>query len=138
MNGINLANYRRFQRFVPAVKLSMSGNHSVFYSGGREQLESSLENALFCYNFVIEAILLMKANKLPSRYPDQKAVRTFKVIKEGSIIVWPGNDQEIIRSTEIGELLSARHERNDLGEHIAIILDGDDAFVKSACVTIVK
>lgn len=138
MNGINLANYRRFQRCVPAVQLTMAGTYHVVYLGDRGQLELSLENALFCHNFVIEAILLMKANKLPSRYPDQEPVRKFKVIKEGSIIVWPGDEQEIIRSAEIGEILPARHERNDKEGYTAIILDGDDAFMKSACVTIVN
>jgi hypothetical protein len=59
------------------------------------------------------------------------------VIKESSIIVWPG-EQEIIRSVEIGEILLARHERNDKEGYTAIILDGDDAFVESACVTIVN
>lgn len=138
MNGINLANYRRFQRCVPVVQLSVAGTYSVFYLWDRGQMEPSLENALFCYNFVIDAILLMKANKLPSRYPGQKPVRKFEVIKEGPIIVWPGDDQEIIRSTEIGEILYARHERSDRADHIAIILDGDDAFVESACVTVVN
>jgi hypothetical protein len=136
MNGINLANYRRFQRCVPIVQLTMAGTYHVVYLGDRGQLEPSLENALFCYNFVIDAILLMKANKLPSRYPAQDPVRKFKVIKECRIIVWPGDDQEIIRSTEVGEILYARHERNDKAGHIAIILDGDDAFVESACVTV--
>jgi hypothetical protein len=90
MNGINLANYRRFQRCVPTVQLTMAGIYHVVYLGGRGQLEPSLENALFCHNFVIEAILLMKANKLPSRYPDQKPVRKFKVIQRSQeIAVFP-------------------------------------------------
>jgi len=138
MNGINLADYRRFQRCVPIVHLTMAGTYRVVYLGGRGQLEPSLETALFCFNFVIDAILIMKANKLPSKYPDQEPVRKFKVIKESPIIVWPGNDQEIIRFTEIGEILYARHERSDKAGYITIILDGDDAFVESTCVTVAK
>lgn len=138
MDGINLANYRRFQRCVPAVLLTMAGTYEVVYSRNLGQLESSLENALFCYNFVIEAILLMKANKLPSTYPEQEPVRKFKVIEGGSIRVGPGDEREIIRSAEVGEILPARDERYDKEGYTAIILDGDDAFVESTCVTIVS
>ncbi len=135
MNGINLANYRRFQRCVPVVQLTDAGTYHVSTLGDRGQMEPSLENALFCYNFAIDSILLMKANKLPSMYPFQEPVRKFKVVKKSPIIVWPGDGQEIIRHTEIGEIFSARHERNDKAEHVAIIFDGDDAFVESTCVT---
>jgi hypothetical protein len=106
--------------------------------GSREKLEPSFENALFCYNFVIDAILLMKANKLPLRYLAQNPVRKIRVIKECPIKVRPGDNQEIIRSTEIGEILYARHEKYDREGHIAIILDGDDAFVEGVCVTVAK
>lgn len=138
MNGINLSDYRKFQRCVPIVHLTVAGTYRVTYLGGWGQLEPSLETALFCYNFVIDAILLMKANKLPSKYPVKESLQKIEVIKECPIIVWPGNEPEIIRVTEIGEIFYARPERSDKAAHIAIILDGDVAYIEKACATTVK
>ena len=136
MNGINPAHYKRFQNCVPGVSISAAGTYQTIYTGMSCMLPPTYENAIFCQDFVIEAIILTKENKPPSITKNHDSSRKFDVISEGSIIVWPCDDHEIIRTTEIGEILYGRHENHDKTGYFAIFLDGDTAFVESSCVTL--
>lgn len=131
-HGINLADYRRFQRFTPTVHLSDAGTYSVInFSSGELPTRDFV---LFCHRFVIEAILLIKKNQLPSRFPFHKPSRKLRVIKKCDIIVWPCNDPEIIRQAEVGEILLGRLGKFDKSGYNAILQDDDEAYVSSDAV----
>lgn len=134
MDGINLPDYRRFQMYTPIVNLSDAGTFQGVYSAFGEPIEPTRDIALFCHRFSIEAILLMKNNQLPPRYPIQEPNRKFRVIEKCDVIVWPSKKLEIIRQAEVGELLLGRAKNFDTSDYIAVIQDGDDAYVKKDAV----
>jgi len=127
--GINLADYRRFKRYTPNVNFTITGKFHIVYIGVGERIEPTKENALFCHQFVIDAILTMKINQLPSQFPLRESKRKFRVVKKGPIIVWPYENPEIIRHAEEGEILLGRTQNNDESEYFAIFQDGDDAYI---------
>lgn len=130
MLGINLADYRRFKRYTPIVHLSMAGTFQIVHGGFGKPIEPTKETALFCHQFVIDAILIMKANQLPPQFPIRESKRKFRVAKKCPIIVWPCENPEIIRYAEEGEILSGRAKNYDKSEYVAIFQDGDEAYIE--------
>ena len=127
--GINLAEYRRFKRYTPVVHLTMAGTFEIVHGGYGAPVTPNKEMALFCHRFVIDAILTMKANQLPSQYPPKDGKRKFRILKKSAIIVWPCDNPEVIRYAEEGETLSGSEQRHDKSEYIAIFQDGDIAYI---------
>ena len=136
MLGINLADYRRFKRYAPIVHLTMAGTFEIVHGGFGNPVEPTKENALFCHRFVIDAILIMKANQLPSQYPSREIKRKFRVVKKGAIIVWPCENPEVIRYAEEGETLISCTQNRDKSDYITIIQDGDDAYIEKNLVVL--
>lgn len=134
MFGINLADYRRFKRYAPIVHLSGAGTFAIHYGGFGEPIDPTKETALFCHRFVIDAILIMKANQLPPQFPTRESKRKFQVAKKCSIIVWPSEAPEIIRYAEAGEILLGRAKNYDKSNYVAIVQDGDEAYIEENCV----
>ena len=130
VHGINLSDYTRFQNYTPVVHFSDAGTYAVIHGVSGEPIDPTRDIAIFCLRFATDAIFLIKNNRLPSVYPMQEPERRFKVLKRSPIIVWPSKDIEIIRYAEVGETLLARSEKYDTPEYIAIIQNGDDAFVQ--------
>lgn len=137
IDGINLADYRRFQRYTPVVQLFMGGTFQV-YSGFGEPIEPTKDIALFSYRFVIEALLLMGNNRLPPRFPVQEPKRKFQIVKRCDVIVWPCENPEIIRQADVGEILygwaRSQVRDSDTTDYVAIVQDFDDAYVKKDAV----
>lgn len=130
-DGISISDYRIFQRYAPNVNLSEAGTYEVICPAFGQPIEPTQEIALFCHRFAIDSILIMKANQLPPRFPTiEEAKRKLRVTKKCPIIVWPCEDPEIIRYAEEGEILVGRAERFDKSDYIAIVQDGDDAYIK--------
>lgn len=127
MYGFNLGDYRRFQRIAPSVKLTNAGTTNITRWG---EYYANRDDALFCYRFVIDAILLMRQNKLPAELPDDPTERKFRVAKICDIIVWPCDDPEVIRLAEVGEVLFGNPGNRDKNGYFAIIQDDETAYVK--------
>lgn len=127
--GINLSDYRRFKRYAPIVHLTMAGTFRIVHGGFGQPIETTKESALFCHRFVIDAMLTMKANQLPSQLPLRESKRKLRVVKKGPIIVWPCENPEIIRYAEEGEMLLGRTQNHDKPDYFAIIQDGDYAYI---------
>ncbi len=134
MVGVNLADYRRFKRYAPIVNLTIAGTFRIAYGGFGERIDPTNETALFCHRFVIDAILTMKANQLPPRFPIRESKREFRVTKKCSIIVYPSEAPEIIRYADAGEILLGRAKNDDKSNYVAIIQDGDEAYIEANCV----
>ena len=127
--GIKLADLRRFKKYTPIVHLTMVGTFQIVHGGFGLSVKPTKETALFCHRFVIDAILTMKANQLPSKYPIRDSKNRLRVIKKGPIIVWPCENPEIIRYAQEGEILSSHTQKPDKPEHYAILQDGDNAYI---------
>ena len=87
--------------------------------------------------FVIDAVLIMKQNKSPSELLDEKPERKFRVIGKCDVIIHP-DDDEIIRQAEIGEILFGMSERKDMDDNVAIIQDGERAYVRKEALSPVE
>jgi hypothetical protein len=136
MEGINLSDYRRFQRYLPIVNLTLAGTYQVVYTRHIERSELSRDTALFCHQFAIEAILLMKSNHLPPQHTSHirdEVSRQLQTVRKCAVIVWPSEDPEVIRLAEKGEILEGqvrRHDRYNKSDYVAIIQDGDTAYIE--------
>ena len=136
-DGISLSDYRLFQKYTPNVNLSEAGTYEVIYLAFGQPIEPTQEIALFCHRFAIDAILIMKTNQLPPRFPIIEAKRKLRVTKECTIIVWPCEDPEIIRYAEEGEIVIGRAEHFDKSNYIAIVQDDDSAYIEGDGVLLV-
>jgi hypothetical protein len=114
-----------------------SGDYSIVNKLSNTSTESTMENALFCLRFAIDAIFLIKDNRLPSHYPKPEPKRRIKIIERAPIIVYPtntDNGDEIIRFAEIGEILWALSEKFDRLEYISVVQDEEKAYIKETAV----
>lgn len=133
MYGISLAEYKRFKAFAIKVSFALAGNLILQEPLYHREEYINYENALFCYRFVIDAVLLMKQNELPishwyhlNNYFSNK----FRVLKSTDIIAYisEGEGKEIIRKAEIGEILEGGN-RSVYEGYIMILQDEEPAYI---------
>ncbi|MDY0221496.1 MAG: hypothetical protein RBR67_10200 [Desulfobacterium sp.] len=137
IHGINQREYIRFKQIIPPIHVMDSGNYSIINKLSNTSIESTRKNALFCLRFAIDAILLIKQNRLPSYYLKLKPKRRVKVLRKSPIIVYPTNtddDNETIRFAEIDEILWALSEKFHRLEYISVIQDEEKAYIKERAV----
>jgi len=149
INGINFADYRKFLKYTPYVDLFNIAATEI------EELRYDFKNsnetikdiALFCYNFIIGAIFLMKEHKFLSSFPVRYLNNVkFEVIKKCTVFNGPFEDREIIRQANVGEILDSFYETNseaifyldDKNAFIGINQDSDMAYVKKDSVRIIN
>jgi len=147
INGINLADYRRFKKYTPYVhlfKIPETGRLDFDFKHSNETIK---DIALFCYRFVIDAIFLMKEHKFLSSFPARYLNNVkFKVIKKCAVLVRPFEDFEIIRQADVGETLDSFYQTdleaifnlNKKSDFVEINQDSDRAFVKTDSVEIIN
>jgi hypothetical protein len=136
MHRVNLAEYRRFKVYTPHVSISDSGSVvQIVYS---REAQDTLENALFCLRFVIDAALSVQQNRVPNKWEDyhKRKLPLYRVIEIAPIIIAPkGKHSEIVREAEVGEELLGYFENyNHDEEYIAILQDDEVAHIKAAAV----
>lgn len=134
MDGINLAEYRRFLRYAPHVMMT-GANTLYIQSSLGQKLEIDQDEAAFCCRFVLDAILTMKENHVPPRWgyapePDGK----LRVTEDCSIIVFPQENPEVIREARKGETLLRYKKRRPRDGHLVIVEEGDKAYVPETAV----
>jgi hypothetical protein len=126
--GVNLADYRRFSRLIPKVFVSDSGGVRAYNYGGPSEVSES--DGRFCLRFALDAILQMKRNHTPSKYPTlPQPDGTVLVVKQCHIVVWPEKDPELIRDALPGEILERARGRREVDGHTAILFEGDLGWV---------
>lgn len=128
MDGLNPADFKRFERLTPQVSFSMARTVWVDYPMGA-RIVPDREAALFCLRFAVDSILIMKEN--PDLRPGsiKPSGSRLKIVKRVPAIVWPvkSGDVEVIRDVEVGEIFYG-NDRPE-GDHVHIVLDGDPAFI---------
>jgi hypothetical protein len=138
MDGINLADYRKFQRYTPTVNYSDAGTFEVVYGSfgpsSALTIEPTKAVALFCYRFAVETILFLKQNETLKEIPASKPKKKYRVVEKCDVIVWPCEQPEIIRKTEVGEILNGRADCYDKPDFFSVLHDGDGAYVKKSAV----
>jgi len=129
MDGINLGDYRRFKRHIPCVSLSSANTvHSSWHFHNRPD-KLTKEDAAFCLRFAIDSILLMQQYRLPPVFRIPFPNRHYVVLKDTKIIVYPGEEQEVIRIAKKGETLQQHYETFNRNDFTAILQDESCAYV---------
>lgn len=127
MAGLDLAGYRRFRRTAPEVDIS-ADNAVHFAEGGAD--EPGADEASFCYDFVLTSLLTLRDNHLPpDTAPAQRANVVLRVLRETPILVAPDPEAEEIRRVTSGEVLKTHRGGEPSQGHLAIVVDGDTAWV---------
>jgi hypothetical protein len=123
---------RQFDDLTPTVNIAASGKLWPNETRSRESTEA---DAVFCCNFVLDTVL-----KLQNRYqPETRfdgAWRRFRVETSAPIVLpWDDATTEVIRETEVGEILLsyATANRDRLGM-IAVLQDGETAYISADAV----
>lgn len=134
IDGIDLRDFREFQKITPNVMCGYANAIIQVYWGGNRDAVSNRDSAQFCYGFALESILKFKDNHSPRTqhpwYPSDKRMLT---VNECDIIVCPSEKPEVIRHARKGEVLMSSSKAKSLKGHIFIVQDGDEAYaVESA------
>lgn len=106
-DGVDLPSYKRFLRYAPIVQLSDAKTVYLHEPPGAE-IPIGPEEAAFCYRFATDTILALKEAHVPARFAFPIDIgMEFEVVEEGDLIVWPGDNLEVIRQAVKGERLQA-------------------------------
>lgn len=135
--GINLADFIYFNKVTPIVDIMASNTLHISRNGRHESNE---EVARFCVNFGITSAL--KVEKITHIIPESyvpKCKREFKVTKVSDIIVYPVPEDkpellEVIRKTELGEILQGDLEHRDKNDYISILFENETAYINKDAV----
>jgi hypothetical protein len=137
MDGVNLGDYRKFNREIPIVQLSDANTFQIVWFSDMHTDESSRDTATFCLRFAIDSILLMQQYKLPTKFRIELPERRFKVLYDCDIVVYPfEKTPEVIRQAKAGEVLQGYYENYDIKNYIAILQDDEPAYVNNEALEI--
>ncbi len=138
MDGINLAEYRRFRSVTPVVTLSVAGTIHTHWPG-MQRGEPTIEDAQRCIQFVTESVLLIKDNYVESDWEVRRAPgEKLRVIETTPVVVFPEDDPEVIRTTTVGEILLSYGSKREYKGHFSVFQDGEEAYISVKSVEEVK
>ena len=134
--GVNPLLYRRFDALTPNVYYTITKTVDCSWGPGSSSSPSK-EDAEFCINFVVEAAFQIRDSHLPDS-PDLhsgKAPQNVIVERECDVIVYPGeNPPEVIRKALAGEKLEVVSSVYENSEYVAVLQDGEPAYLSRNCV----
>lgn len=129
-SGIDRHELHRFTDLVPKVFLSEAG---TLHIGSRRRSDlHTYENALFCVAFATRTLLKLQDRYQPS--PGFAPDSVYRVVQKGSMVVRPGKEPiEEIREVESGEELLGWYRNSGFQGFVAVLQDGDCAYVSETC-----
>lgn len=131
MDGVDLAEFRRFQSIVPVVDLSEAGTVHMHWPSG-PHVEPTIENAHSCIRFVIESALRIKQNYVKPKWTRQPELgKKLRVIEVTPIVVYPEDSPEVIREAIVGEILFSYKLRREHRAHVAVLQGGERAYISA-------
>jgi hypothetical protein len=124
---VDLNEYNKFVEITPNVALSMANSFHIDLKPNCDK-NATRTNASFCINFITNfALKVLKYTDSPLI----NAKRSFKVIKQTNIMIYPmgKSEIEIVRVANENEILQGHYEYNDSNHYFAIVQDDSLAFV---------
>ena len=136
--GVDVGAYDKFMMMAPIALMTVDG--SVHFQRRQSSAPASGEDVRFCIDLVIDSALALRSNRppAPSRGTGETVMAT--VVEQADVLVNPdAKSPEVIRTALPGELLRCFPGRNRYGntQHLAVIQDGDIAYVARPCVEVV-
>ena len=134
--GVDVAAFDRFMLLTPYTIVRDFGRVEQYAK--RDRAPPSRDDARFCIDFAVDSALALRDHRVS---PAQRATEVSERVRVKSscevLASWKGKDSEVIRVAEAGEELTvvapaSRRYRPD--DYVAIIQDGDTAYVRRECV----
>ena len=136
--GIDVRAFDRFTALTPHTNLTATGTLTSVSAAGAVH---SKADARFCIDFAVEAALALRESR-HSQSTESQSGKHATVKSPCEIVVHPTvpvGEPEVIREADIGEDLpmSGQGRRHDTGDDfVAVLQDGDVAYVRRDCVDI--
>lgn len=132
LTGVNLSQFRLFLAFAPKVSFSVVG--TFFKTRSLHQSEVPTHSqARSCISFVVDAAISLKKTHVQSALSIYEAVPTLRmvdVISDDDLVIYPGDDPEILRRVVSGDRLYVLPKKlASMPGHVAIIDDGEIAYI---------
>ena len=130
-HSIDIMAYLRFLRNTPNVQLSLSGALSIVWLSSTDN--ATQEEAEFCIEFVVDSALQIGANDIHRKaWGDLHRIGLIEVAHDAVIVVYPKDDSEVIRSVQVGDVLTAISQPygDESEDYVTILQDGDAAFIR--------
>ena len=137
--GVDVGAYDKFMMMAPIAMKTVDG--TIHFQKRQYSAPASGEDVRFCIDLVIDSALALRSNRPPAPSRGTGATVLARVVEKVDVLVNPdATSTEVIRSAEPGEMLqcSAGSNRIETNEHLAVIQDGDVAFVARGCVEVVR
>ncbi len=131
--GVDMGAYDKFSAIAPRPTIMASG--LIRFHGNLARGSPTADNVRFCIDTVIDSTLAMRSNRPPAR--NRAETTELRVIRNTDVIVYPATTSpEIIRPVLPGEILRTPSRPRLLldGDYVAILQDGDVAYVSRHCV----
>lgn len=132
-DGLDPGGFARFERLTPRVRISKGGAPwSSWRAGAPEKLTEA--EAEFCFRFALDSVLELQKRAVSPLHRDlfQLPERPLVVKAASRVLAYLGEDAEVIRDVQIGDVLQGHLERHDKENYAAIDQDGDVAYVERA------
>ena len=133
--GVDMAEFDHFASLTPLTTVNRHGGVRQHARPGAAN--RSRQDARFCIDFAVDSALALRASRPPMREvrtrPEQERVR---VTRACEILVDPGSEsQEVVRVAAPGEELAVSPWRySQRAGHVAVLDDGDIAYLRQDCV----
>ena len=137
--GVDVGAYDKFMTMAPIAMMTLDG--TVHFQQRQSSVPASVEDVRFCIDLVVDSALALRSNRPPAPSRETGATDMAKVIEQVDVLVNPrAKRPEIIRCAVPGEMLRCRAGWNRSGsdEHLAVIQDGDVAYVARGCVEVAR
>ena len=136
--GVDMAQYEKFARLTPRV--AFSGVGQLRFVGWNQGAPSSPEEATFCIDFAVEAVLALQGRLTAlGPVPVGKGPRA-RVLRDCDVFAVPprsADDGEVIRNATVGETLTLPDNTWHYATHagyVAVLQDDSVAFVPEGAV----
>ena len=129
--GVDIASFDRFTLLTPWTTINHFGD--VHQYSGPSTAKATREDARFCIDFVVDSALALRESRVLPRDVSREQERV-RLKSRCDVIANPkATEREVIRVAESGEELTVASERQKHPEYLAVIDDGDVAYVRREC-----
>ena len=132
-NGIDLAEYNKFQSLTPRTSMTRAGAFRTLWAGKHMPMAATAQDALFCINFVVNTAIRLQDSTLPahgSASQDLESLQKVVVDQPCEIVVFPDEPREVIRQAPVGEELTCWRTQDEPSSWVPVLQDFQRAFVR--------
>lgn len=128
--GIDMVEYQYYNSIAPNVLMFNNGKFQVTPRGFGPMPEHGVLESLFCSQFVLDTVMNVEQNRPVNLNHLYNGKYMYKITSPAEILVYPGEDSEVICSLNSGEVVRSDSKKIPQdSEHMRIRYQGDFAYV---------